>query len=43
MDADERTKLKCYQKFKDKEINFEILGMKKQRSQNNNNNNNNKV
>ena len=38
MDVDERTKLKCYQNFKDKEINFESLGMKKQRSQNNNNN-----
>ena len=39
MDADERKKLKCYQKFKDKEMNFESLGMKKKRSQNNNNNN----
>ena len=38
MDVDERTKLKCYQKFKDKEINFESLGMKEQTSQNNNNN-----
>ena len=41
MDVDERTKLKCYQKFKDKEMIFESLGMKKKRSQNNNNNNNN--
>ena len=38
MDVDERKKLKCYQKFKDKEMNFESLGMKKQRSQKNNNN-----
>ena len=29
MDVDERTKLKCYQKFKDKEMIFESLGMKK--------------